>query len=169
MAKTELPQQQKEILELLARNPQGAGIGLIRNNLADPPHKRTVQRWLPALAAGKYITVVGKGRATLYKSSALVGKRDNVSTEYVTGTREDREDYGCYIPLSTEGREIISYVKQNQVGRIPVGYERDFLAAYIPSKTWYLDESFRTHLCHIGDTGEQAHPVGTGGLRNESI
>nr|MDU9047083.1 BlaI/MecI/CopY family transcriptional regulator [Candidatus Electrothrix aestuarii] len=67
MAKTDLTRQQKEVLKILADNPQGVDVRQIIHSLQAPPHKRTVQRWLTALAAEGHISVVGKGRATLYR------------------------------------------------------------------------------------------------------
>ncbi|CAK8725571.1 hypothetical protein KKHLCK_17055 [Candidatus Electrothrix laxa] len=46
MAKTDLTRQQKEVLGILADNPQGVGVRQIIQSLQAPPHKRTVQRWL---------------------------------------------------------------------------------------------------------------------------
>ncbi len=159
MSKKELLPQQEEILKILDRRPQGADISQITNSLPEPPHRRTVQRWLATLAAGKHITILGKGRATLYKPSTLANRSGKVP---IATQKEPREDYGRYIPISNEGHEIISYVQQERAGRTPVGYEQNFLNSYIPNETRYLDESLRTHLHHIGDTGKH-YPAGTYG------
>ncbi len=151
MSKKELLPQQEELLEILARSPQGAHISQIIGSLPEPPHRRTVQRWLATLAADKYLTIVGKGRATLYKPSTVPGRHG-----------KDKENYGRYIPISEEGQEVISYVQRKRAGRTPVGYEQNFLNSYIPNETWYLDESLRAHLHHIGDTDEH-YPASTYG------
>jgi hypothetical protein len=161
MPKTLLTPQQEEILDVLARKPQGADIGQIIHSLANPPHKRTVQRRLAALAAGKHIAVVGKGKATLYKPLATAGIHGGKLS--VAAVPEAMEDYEAYIPLSEEGREIIAYVQRPRAGRIPVGYERNFLDSYIPNVTRYLTESFRAHLHRIGVTGDRERPAGTYG------
>jgi hypothetical protein len=160
MSKKELLPQQEELLEILARRPQGSDISQVINSLSEPPHRRTVQRWLATLAAGKYLTIVGKGRATLYKPSTLPDRHVKIPT---TSSHDSNENYGRYIPISEEGQEVISYVQQKREGRTPVGYEQNFLNSYIPNETQYLDDSLRAHLHHIGDTGEQEHPAGTYG------
>jgi hypothetical protein len=160
MAKTDLTRQQKEVLGILADNPQGADVRQIIQSLQAPPHKRTVQRWLTALVVEGHISIAGKGRATLYRLSARSGRHDKL----ITPTDDKaREDYERYIPISREGREIMAYVRQSRTGRTPVGYERGFLSDYIPGKTHYLDDSLRAHLYHIGETEEQKHPAGTYG------
>jgi len=159
MPKNELPPQQLEILKILACRPQGVDVSHIIKSLTKPPHRRTVQRWLAAMVAGKYITVLGKGRGTLYKPTILPDTPNKVS---VTSAKKLAEDYSRYIPISNEGREIISYVQQNRAARTPVGYDRDFLHSYIPNKTHYLEEDICTHLQTIGDTGKQS-PAGTYG------
>jgi len=160
MSKTPLTPQQEEILEVLARRPQGADIAQIIDGLEKPPHRRTIQRRLAALAAGKYIAIVGKGKATLYKPLASAGIRTKPPA---AAAPEARQDYEAYIPLSEEGREIISYVRRPRTGRTPVGYEHHFLNSYLPNETRYLDESLRAHLHGIGSTGEQERPAGTYG------
>jgi Fic family protein len=42
-----------------------------------------------------------------------------------------------------------------------VGYQRDFLDAYRPNKTWYLSESLRRQLHRMGKTADVAEPAGT--------
>ena len=160
MAKTDLTRQQEEILGILADNPQGVDVRQIIQSLQAPPHKRTVQRRLTALAAEGHISVVGKGRATLYRLPARSGQHDKLITPTDDNTGED---YERYIPISGEGREIMAYVRQSRTGRTPAGYERGFLSDYIPGKTNYLDDSLRAHLYHIGETEEQKHPAGTYG------
>ena len=56
MPDTLLTRQQEEILALLVRNPDGLNSEGIRNGLKNPPHLRTVQRWLAELAADRHIT-----------------------------------------------------------------------------------------------------------------
>ena len=92
MAKNDLTRQQKEVLGILADNPQGVDIGQITQSLQAPPHKRTVQRWLTALAAEGHISVVGKGRATLYRLPAAgSGQRYRLVTLTDDKPREDYE------------------------------------------------------------------------------
>lgn len=160
MPTTQLTPQLEEILEVLASKPKGADIGQIIDSLAEPPHRRTVQRRLSELVAGKHIQVVGKGKATLYRLPVPSGNRRTPST---AAAQEVADGYEAYIPVSEEGREIISYVRRPRAGRNPIGYERNFLASYTPNETPYLDESLRAHLDNIGITGDRERPAGTYG------
>lgn len=160
MTVTLLSPQQEEILALLARHPDGCNSESIRKELSNPPHLRTVQRWLAELAAKRHIAAVGKGKATIYRLLAPTDIR-MVSPESEAPGAE--ETYETYISLSEEGREIFSQVRRPRGARTPVGYERSFLDAYIPNTTWYLGEMTRKHLHRIGDTGEFERPAGTYG------
>ncbi|MFH7321616.1 Fic family protein [Desulfurivibrio sp. D14AmB] len=159
MPPTRLTPQQEEILEALARKPREADIGQIIDSLAAPPHRRTVQRRLAELVAGKHVQVVGKGKARLYKL-APSANRGRPPAAAAPGAGKG---YDAYIPVSAAGREIIAYVRQPRAGRLPAGYERNFLASYIPNQTAYLSESLRAHLHHVGITDGRARPAGTYG------
>jgi Fic family protein len=151
---------QEEILALLAQHQGGLSSQEIRNGLKEPSHLRTVQRRLSALLAGQQITAAGKGKATIYKLSAPTTTDKNPRR---SNSSQIEESYEAYIPLSEPGREIYSYVNRPRAGRIPVGYERDFLDAYAPNETWYLGEMTRKHLRQIGDAGVLERPAGTYG------
>ncbi|HIJ95120.1 MAG TPA: Fic family protein [Desulfuromonadales bacterium] len=160
MTVTLLSPQQEEILALLARHPDGRNSESIRNELSNPPHLRTVQRWLAELAAKRHIAAVGKGKATIYRLLAPTDIRMALPESEIPGAEET---YETYIPLSEEGREIFAQVRRPRGARTPVGHERSFLDAYIPNTTWYLGEMTRKHLHRIGDTGEFERPAGTHG------
>jgi len=160
MVVTALSPQHEAILALLARHPDGRNSESIRNELSNPPHMRTVQRWLAELAAKRHIAAVGKGKATLYRLLAPPDSRMDSPEAAAPGAEET---YVTYIPLSEEGRDIFSHVRRPRGARTPVGYERAFLDAYIPNTTWYLGEMTRKHLRRIGDTGEVERAAGTYG------
>ena len=65
-----------EILAILARFPEGAGIEDISLNSPDTP-RRTLQRWLEKLATEGIIDVSGKARATIYKLAIAEAKPEN--------------------------------------------------------------------------------------------
>jgi hypothetical protein len=155
-----LTSQQKEVLALLALNPEGLNSESIRNGQKNTPHLRTIQRWLAKLAADRHITAVGKGKATVYMQAAPTGTR---AALLKAGLSEAEEVYESYIPLSEKGREIFSSVRRPRGARTPVGYEREFLDSYLPNETWYLGEMTRNHLYCIGDTGDLERPAGTYG------
>ena len=128
------------LVELLARHP-----GLAR---------RTAQRWISQLITDGRITGIGEGRARRFHAvNAVV--RTVLSTE--------QDIFPGYIPLSADSRDILAYVDQALEARKPVGYQRDFLDAYQPNKTWYLSESLRRQLRQMGQTGQGNAPAGTYG------
>lgn len=137
---------QEEILALLAQHQGGLSSRDVRDGLKEPPHLRTIQRLLSDLLARQHITAVGKGKATIYRLSSLANADTNPRPP---GSAPIEEIYETYIPLSEQGREIYSYVNRPRAGRTPVGYERDFLDAYIPNGTYYLGEMTRKHLRQI--------------------
>ncbi len=65
------------------------------------------------------------------------------------------------IPLSVDSTDILAYIDQPVSSRTPVGYQREFLDAYLPNRTWYLSESLRRRLHNIGRTSDQPAPAGT--------
>ena len=45
---------------------------------------------------------------------------------------------------------ILAYIDQPLQARKPVGYQRDFIEAYVPNKSWYLSGSLRSQLHSMG-------------------
>src|SRR5450631_2141870 len=154
-----LTNQQEEILSLLARNPGLTSEG-IRDGLKNPPTLRTVQRRLVELIAERHIAAVGKGKSTAYKLLATI---DIYAVSPSGAASSAEESYFAYIPLSEGGREVFSYVRRPTAGRTPVGYQREFLDAYIPNESWYLSSAIRSHLRRIGITSDVERPAGTYG------
>jgi len=160
MTFTILSTKKEKILSLLARHPDGLDSERIRNTLKDPPHLRTIQRWLAELVAKERIVAVGKGKKTNYRLVEPIDIHAESPTLKIPGAEKTHE---TYIPLSEGGRETFSYVRRPRSGRIPVGYERTFLHAYIPNTTGYLSKITCNHLHRIGDTGQFERPAGTHG------
>lgn len=115
--------------------------------------RRTAQRWIQALIRDGKIRGIGQGRARRYF----------VATK-PTAIAEDHQDaFPSFIPLSADSRDILAYVNEPLEARKPVGYQRDFLDAYEPNRTWYLPEALRRQLKRIGNTGQTDLPAGTHG------
>lgn len=127
------------LAELLARHP-------------DTP-RRTAQRWIQQLIREGRVRATGQGRARRYLAAAW--------PPIAAKSREDA--FPSFIPLSADSRDILAYVDQPLEARKPVGYQRDFLDAYEPNRTWYLPEPLRRQLRRIGDTGQTGLPAGTHG------
>lgn len=66
------------------------------------------------------------------------------------------------VSLSPEGEEMRAHLRQPLSARAPVGYNREFLSAYQPGKTFYLPEAARARLAEIGArTVRGQEPAGT--------
>ena len=116
--------------------------------------RRTVQRRLSQWVTEGILIAEGKGPARRYR--AATG-----SSPEVLAVREDR--FPTQIPLSPDSAEALAYIDQPLEARKPVGYQREFLDAYEPNRTWYLPEPLRRQLRRMGDTGQGGLPAGTYG------
>lgn len=142
----------EDLLESIQSTPEGLSVTdlLTRHpGLA----RRTAQRWLNELVAQDRIRALGAGRARRYTLAA------RPLAPLATG----EDVFPRYIPLSADSRDILAYVDQPLTARKPVGYQREFLEAYQPNRTWYLPEPLRRQLRKMGDTGKTRLPAGTYG------
>jgi Fic family protein len=114
--------------------------------------RRTAQRWIQQLISEGRVRATGQGRARRYLAAA-----QPVAAEH----RDDA--FPGFMPLSADSQDILAYIDQPLEARKPVGYQRDFLEAYQPGRTWYLPEPLRRQLRRIGDTGQSGLPAGTHG------
>jgi hypothetical protein len=137
-----------EILAILARFPEGAGIEDISLNSPDTP-RRTLQRWLEKLAMERAIDVSGKARATIYKLAIAEAKPEGAVAADET-----------LIPLSLPGEYVRTRVAAPIQGRTLVGYNRTFLESYRPNIDSYLSQEELAKLAAIG-TAQPDQPAGT--------
>ena len=137
-----------ELLAILARFPEGAGIEDISLNSPDTP-RRTLQRWLEKLAMDGTIDVSGKARATVYKLAIAEAKPEDAVAADET-----------LIPLSLPGIYVRSQVTAPIQGRRLVGYNRTFLESYRPNIDSYLSQEELAKLAAIG-TAQPDQPAGT--------
>ncbi|NGX59706.1 MAG: hypothetical protein KR126chlam3_00862 [Chlamydiae bacterium] len=146
----EIPQNElDELVEILARFPEGASIQEIHNTSKLQVHRRSLQRRLALLLNLGRIIVVGESRARRYKLPP--GKNEENNNLIV----ETKKEY--VIPLSPESVNIQKKVKQPIQARTPIGYNRKFLDDYHPNITTYLPESISKKFFELGKTdGERA-------------
>lgn len=123
------------LAELLAIHPAAA--------------RRSAQRLLSQMVADGLIVAKGDGRARRYHAPGI------------TPPVLEKEGFPAFIPLSADSRDILAYIDQPVEVRKPVGYQREFLEAYHPNKTWYLSASLRRQLHSIGRTPQTQAPAGT--------
>lgn len=114
--------------------------------------RRTAQRLIAKLISNQQVLAVGEGRARQYF---------HAQGAHATASPATLDDLSFPIPISADSRDILAYVEQPAEARRPVGYQRDFLEAYIPNKTWYLSEPLRRQLHKMGKTVEAGKPAGT--------
>lgn len=138
------------VCDAVAAFTQGAGIDAIGAVLPHIP-RRTLQRLLGELVESGRLARAGKGRATLYTPAAAPESAPMA------------DDYTGCIQLSETSRELLVQLRKPLAARKPVVYEREWLDAYIPNQTFYLDGHTRGFLRRIGDSGMAESPVGTYG------
>lgn len=115
--------------------------------------RRTAQRLIAKLIERGQVTARGDGRARRYfEAGAKAGAAPLTARSDI---------FPRFIPLSADSQDILAYIDQPPEARSPVGYQRDFLNAYRPNKTWYLSESLRRQLHKMGRTADVDAPAGT--------
>ena len=141
-----------DLLDSLRASENGASLAELLSRHPDIA-RRTAQRLVAKLIESGQVTALGEGRARRYfAAGAQAG----------TGTPSARADgFAAFIPLSADSQDILAYVEQPAQARKPVGYQRDFLDASHPNKTWYLSESLRRQLNRMGRTADLDAPAGT--------
>lgn len=107
--------------------------------------KRTLQRRLSLLVQQKKIGAVGSGRNRYYQYLPIA---DDVIPQET-------------IALSQAGELILQKIRQPITKKKPLGYQRKFLDAYRPNKTFYLTEKIRKHLLHHGKVFSEKKSAGT--------
>lgn len=155
---------QEDALErLLADQPDGLSRDAIGCALKDRTGitllSRTLLRRLEAMRRAERIETLGDGPGTRYRL------RQRVATDSATEAPGDApispDAIEGDIPLSLEGQDIRARIRRPMVYRPPVGYHREWLAAYRPGIDWMLPEATRAQLHAGGRTPEPERPAGT--------
>lgn len=142
---------QTDLLASLQNTHDGLTLGQLLE-LHSGLSRRTAQRWLAQLVDQKQLIAVGEARARRY-----------LVHQVGVDAAAEEDIFPSYIPLSANSRDVLTYIDQPLEARKPIGYQRDFLDAYIPNQTWYLSEPLRRQLRKMGDTGQAQLPAGTYG------
>jgi hypothetical protein len=162
MPRATLTEDLRGIESIVAAHPNGIGITALEAEIAqrqgDQPNRRALQRRLRRLIDAQRVTTEGASIALVYKLiSPGIAAADGSTTGAATATAEAES----HVPTSPEGAAIREQVRRPLMHRRPVGYRREFLAAYQPGNTYYLPEPLRRQLHEMGRTSTQAQPAGT--------
>ena len=112
--------------------------------------RRTAQRWVARFLDDGAIRAIGEGRGRRY----LARNRDVPSGDASALTEDEAQTSDTFpegIPISEDSHDMLAYLNQPLSARKPVGYVREFLAAYQPNETWYLPEPQRNQLRRMGE------------------
>ncbi|MCP4603950.1 MAG: Fic family protein [Proteobacteria bacterium] len=157
-----VPTEELDLIEqMISEHPEGIGISTLERVLArhlpKVLNRRTLQRRIERLLAGKRIMTKGKSIALVYKiAPSVVTIAGSIAAESsIVGKAE------IYVPVSKEGGIIRELVRQPLMQRKPVGFQRSFLEDYEPGVTFYLSESLRAQLHELGRTPAGERPAGT--------
>jgi Fic family protein len=161
MAQIEYP----DLIELVARYPDGVAVEALEQALQGGISRRTLQRRLAELVESGQLQKTGQRRGTRYQTQAAAPIA--ISGVVKSGQAQSAQAYGeVYVPISKESGDIKAYVRQALHMRRPVGYDWQFLEQYIPNQTTYLPEHLRQQLHAMGRTAgstssSQPAPAGT--------
>jgi len=141
------------IVKAVSSLPNGGGIEEVNSALKGKIPRRTLQRRLSLLVEQKRLIAEGKGRASRYRLPNTLNIEISPPIPALSGE--------TYIPLSPEGAELKRAIRAPIQNRNPVGYNRAFLDAYQPNRTFYLDEDIRHRLYEMGRSPDEQQFAGT--------
>jgi hypothetical protein len=158
MPKIVTQQELDQLVELIARHPEGLGVDAISREISAAIPRRTLQRRLATLIEQQRLQTEGEARALKYRPAPSVGVTGVVRSSQAQTAQETAE---VYVPLSPESEEIKAYVRQPRQLRKPVSYQIKFLEQYQPNQSAYLPASLREQLRHLGRSPVEQTPAGT--------
>ena len=125
---------------------------------------RTLLRRIERLVDEQRITVEGAGPSRRYRRTSGTARTEpspeRASTDNLPAVApEASDDEPSW--LSPAGAQVRALVRRPRGERPYVTYRRQWLEAYSPGTTWYLDQGTRAHLHRIGATPEGDRPAGT--------
>ncbi|MCX7168162.1 MAG: Fic family protein [Rhodocyclales bacterium] len=156
MPKVVPPEELNYIAELIGRHSDGIGLAKLSQTVGPNISRRTLQRRLAELGKQGRIVTTGEARAVKYRLAPITGNlnvAENSDTVRATGE--------IYVPVSSEGAAIKTYVRQALQQRRPVSYDLKFLEGYRPNETFYLPEALRSQLHSLGRSPAEQSAAGT--------
>jgi len=144
----------KAVQRAAGRFPNGAPISELLAAIKPAPARRSLQRWVALLVAEGNLIQAGTGRTARYRLASADKRPEPCEWRAVAATPAE-------LAVSTGAAEVRKAVRRAAIHRAPAGYKREFLAGYIPNRTFYLPAPVRNHLLGIGASPEQGLPAGT--------
>lgn len=161
MSRITSSEQLLQIESIVGAHPEGLSISGIEAQIerrqGRKPNRRTLQRHLQKLLDQQRLTTAGESVARVYK--LIPGKSAHVTGTFAASFGTPQAE--LYVPMSPEGAAIRAEIRRPLMHRRPVGYQREFMAAYQPGQTFYLPESLRLQLHEMGRTPVGERPAGT--------
>ena len=145
-----IEQQNKEIITLLGKHPEGLSRGQIAEKLSFIAHIKTLQRRLTTLADEDRIARKGERKATRYHPL-------KTSIETVKG---DLKDSLTNI-FSPKSQKKLKFLDMPLHTREKVSYKRDFLDSYVPNQSQYVSKKIREALFQEGKRFDEQLAAGT--------
>jgi Fic family protein len=137
-----------------------------RRRVGTPIAYNTAKARLEELQAGGLVQRSPKGqRPVTYRAVSIRAGR--VAEQGASENGKPGENGGragipsVQIPLSAEAKRLRARLERSRGERTPVGYDVDFLEAYVPGTTWYLGQAERERLHELGRTTYMGQPAGT--------
>lgn len=153
--KTEIYTRDRELLAAISTFSKSAlSISEILDNIVPDVPRRTLQRMLERLVAHGYLQVEGAGAGRRYIIASVAEEKPDSKVIHASYGIEN-------LQLSAESLKIKAYVEQPIGSRKPVGYNREFIDAYIPNRTFLLNTIIRAHLQQIGQLPKIDEAIGT--------
>ncbi len=149
MAQKITPTDFDPIILAVTNFSEGATFDDIFNALKIPISKRTLHRRIAALIDNGTIEITGKSRPVIYRLRTQIQRLTSNTVQESS------------IPLSPAASIILKKISKPPHMRPHVSYNREFLDAYIPNRTFYLPENVRQHLFDLGKPSSDDRPAGT--------
>lgn len=148
--KQKIEQQNKEIINLLVKYPEGLSRGEVSEHLVFTINNKALQRRLTALVEKGRITRKGDRKATRYFPLAvLVGKQEGHSKDNIGSI------------FSPGSLKMLKFLDTPLHARKKVSYKRAYLDSYVPNQSQYVPRKIREALFHNGKRFDENLAAGT--------
>lgn len=134
-----------EILQKLAQEAEPITLSNLLGKIQSRYANRTVRRWINQLIEEELVKKIGHTKNAKYL--AVDKKKNNVA-----------EISSCF---SSESLDAIAQINLPLYARNPVAYNEQWLARYIPNKSYYLSSAIREKLLLSGQRASKKEPAGT--------